>query len=203
MIAPLLQIVPTGVEVPQAEALIFTSEQAVGPVVASTPALGRLAYCVGERTAVAAREAGFEAVIGPGDAAALCALIIAHHRGGALVHARGKERAFALAEALNLAGIETKDTVVYHQEPCALTAQAEALLHAAGPVLVPVFSPNAGRRVVQAAKGALAPLHLAAISQAAAEACAGLAVERVEIAPKPNAQGVLAALERLIERGSG
>lgn len=196
--APLVEISATGEPVPQAEALVFTSEQAVGPVVAAQPAAGRVAYCVGERTAQTARKAGFEVIVGGGDAAALCALIVARHRGGRLLHARGNERAFPVAETLVCAGIDTVEAVVYQQKPCVLTAQGQAVLQGAEAVLVPLFSPNAGRLFAAAAKGARAPLWLAAISPAVRQTCAELTVDRAEIAPEPNASGMLVALERLL-----
>ena len=46
LIAPLTRIVPTGAALPEADVLIFTSEQAV-----RFAGNGRPAYCVGARTA--------------------------------------------------------------------------------------------------------------------------------------------------------
>lgn len=197
IISPLLEIQPTGAAVPAAEALIFTSEQAVGPVVAASPAAGRLAYCVGERTAAAARAAGFDAVVGPSDAAALCDAILSQHRGGKLLHARGNERAFAVAETLNSAGIETVECILYRQDPLALSPEAEAALRAKKPLLVPVFSPNGGRLFAAAAAEAQAQIWLAAISLAAASGLQ-MPVAKLEIAPEPTAEGVLTALEHLL-----
>lgn len=197
VISPLLEIQPTGAAVPAADALIFTSEQAVGPVVAASPAAGRLAWCVGERTAAAARAAGFAAVAGPGDAAALCDLIIRDHTGGKLLHARGNERAFAVAETLNSAGIETVESVLYRQNPLSLSAEAKAALWTETPLLVPIFSPNGGRLFAAAAAGARAPIWLAAISKAAASGLQ-MAPSRLEIAPEPTAEGLLTALEHLL-----
>lgn len=197
VISPLLEIQLTGAAVPPTESLVFTSEQAVGPVVAASPAAGRLAWCVGARTAAVARAAGFAVVLGPGDAKALCDMIIRDHKGGTLLHARGDERAFAVAETLNAAGIETVESIVYKQCPLALSAEAQAALAANAPVLVPIFSPNGGRLFAAAAIGASAPIWLAAISKAATTALQ-TPVARLEIAPEPTAEGVLIALERLL-----
>ena len=197
LISPLTETRPTGAEVPAAEALIFTSEQAVAPVIAAGPAAGRRAYCVGARTAQVARAAGFEVIEGPGEARGLAALILAQHRGGRLLHARGREVVAPLADWLNSAGTETVEAVVYAQEALPLSDAARDLLVRAPVVLAPVFSPRSGQLLAQAVSGARAALWLAPISAAAAEGCADIAA-RIEVAPTPDAAGVLSALARLL-----
>ncbi|MGD9916509.1 MAG: uroporphyrinogen-III synthase [Paenirhodobacter sp.] len=201
LVAPLLEIVPTGAALPEAENLIFTSEQAVAPVAAISAPRGRRAYCVGARTGEAACAAGFAVIEGPGDGAALAELIRAAPPGGKLLHARGAEVAFSMAEALNSAGIETIEAVVYRQDPQPPGAELRAALAAEAPLLVPVFSPRSGRLLAEAARGARAPLWLAPLSPAIAQSCATLPIERCEVAPRPDAEALLEALQRLIGAG--
>jgi len=198
VISPLLEIEPLPAEIPQAEALIFTSEQAIAPLVAASPAEGRIAYCVGARTAQVARAAGFEVVQGAAGAAELFDVITAHHREGPLLHARGREIAFPLAERLNSAGIETKEAILYAQVAQLPSMEARGLLAGETPVIVAVFSPNSGRQLAPLLGEAHAPLRLAAISEAAARTVAQIDAERLQIAATADAEGMLAAMTHLL-----
>lgn len=197
VISPLMQIVARHPVLPEAEAVIFTSQNAVAPFVALSPAAGRVAFCVGQKTAQVARAAGFSVIEGPGDAQALVPLIRAHHHGAALLHARGQEVAVALADLLNSAGIETKEAVLYAQEPRPLSAEARALLQQPAPVLLPLFSPRSAEMMAQAALGVKAPLWVAAISPAVVRAMGDLPAAQVDVAHNPDAEAVLEALARL------
>ncbi|MDD8023262.1 MAG: uroporphyrinogen-III synthase [Paracoccaceae bacterium] len=197
VLAPLMHIVTCHPSLPAADAVIFTSQNAIAPFVNLSPAAGRVAFCVGQKTAQVARDAGFTVVEGPGDARALVPVIQAQHTGGLLLHARGQEVAVRLAEMLNSAGIETKDAVLYAQKPCPLTAEARVLLARPAPVLLPLFSPRSAELMVQAAAGVIAPLWIAPISPAVAQVSHGLAPARVDLADKPDAGSVLDALARL------
>ncbi|MFT3690836.1 uroporphyrinogen-III synthase [Paenirhodobacter sp.] len=198
--APLTEIVPTGTEVPQADVLIFTSERGV-----TVPGAGRLAYCVGTRTAQAARAAGFRVVTGPGEARGLCALILSERPRGRIVHARGLEVARPIAAELTRAGLPTAEVIVYRQQDLPLSPQARGLLDRPGPILVPLFSPRGAARFAAAARGARAMLWIAAISGAAARACTGAetGAERLEIAPSPDQGGILDAIAQLLKNQAG
>lgn len=196
-ISPLMAIAALAPRVSAADAVIFTSENAVAPFVALSPATGRLAWCVGDRTAQAAAAAGFRTRAGPGDAARLVPMIVAGHEGGRLIHARGHHIAADIVTELARAGLNAVDAVVYEQCDLALDAAAQALLAGPSPVLVPLFSPRSAALFAQQARDARAPLLLAPISAAAARPCSGLNA-RVEIAREPAAGAVLDALGRLI-----
>lgn len=199
-IAPLIEIAALPAAVPKADAVIFTSENAVAPFVAVSPPAGRRAYCVGGRTGKVARAAGFEVISGPGDAVRLLPLILAHHSAGSLVHARGRHIAAPLADQLNSAGIETFEAVVYEQRDQPLAAQAAALLHGTGPVLVPLFSPRSAALFAGFAQDSSAELLLAPISAAAAAPCANLPRAALELAERPEATSVLDALARHLQK---
>jgi uroporphyrinogen-III synthase len=189
----LTPVLPTG---PFA-GVIFTS--ATGVEAAKRLDLPRRAWCVGAETAARARAAGFEALSADGDAEALVAAILANPPPGRLLHLRGEEVRGDVTELLNSAGLETFSAVVYRQDPHPLTAEARAVLAAAGPVIVPLFSPRTGTLFRQALPWDLrADLRLATMSQAVADAVAGLP-GTVIIARRPDADAMLDAVARLLE----
>ncbi len=198
LLAPMQRIVGLNPEVPEARELVFTSENAVAAYAALSPAAGRRAWCVGSRTAAAAARAGFAPVTGPGDGAALTRIIIAAAPQPPLLVARGAHQAVDVAKALNSAGIETHSVCVYAQEPVPLSAAGEAILARQSPLLVPLFSPRSAQLFVQAAKGARAPLWVAALSPAVAAPCAELHPARMRIAATPDAESMLDALAKLV-----
>lgn len=193
-----MEVVPMMPPLPHADALIFTSETATACFLHSEPARGRVAYCVGARTAKVAAAAGFSVIIGPGDAVGLFEVIKADYRGGVLLHPRGAQVARNLADELNLAGIETKQAIVYEQMPLALPPRVRALLTVHIPILIPLFSPRSAELFAFEARDAEARLLLCPISRNAAERLHGLPRARIEIAQVPDASGVMDAMARQI-----
>lgn len=193
-----MEVVPMMPPLPHADALIFTSETATACFLHSEPARGRVAYCVGARTAKVAAAAGFSVIIGPGDAVGLFEVIKADYRGGVLLHPRGAQVARNLADQLNLAGIETRQAIVYEQMPLALPPRVRALLTVHIPILIPLFSPRSAELFAFEARDAEARLLLCPISRNAAERLHGLPRARIEIAQVPDASGVMDAMARQI-----
>ena len=188
VISPIFDIVPVAHDaavLARAEGLVFTSVHAVP---AAGPGRGRLAYCVGGRTAEVAEAAGFRVIAGPGDAARLAPLVAAATV--PLVHPRGRHVA---------ADLGVPAVVVYDQPARPLDAAAQALLSGDAPVILPLFSPRSARLVGEAAAQARAPLWIAPISEAARLVWPG-APARSETAETPDAEGVRAAVIRLISR---
>ncbi len=178
-------------------AVIFTS--ATGVAAARTMDLPKRAWCVGAQTAAQARAAGFDAMSADGDAEALVAAILADPPPGRLLHLRGEEVRGDVADMLNSAGLETFSAVVYRQDPHPMTAEAKAVLTAAGQVIVPLFSPRTGTLFRQALPDDLqADLQLVGMSQAVADTVAGLP-GTVAIARRPDADAMLDAVARLLE----
>ncbi len=176
---------------------IFTSENGVRTLGAE--GRGRSAWCVGERTAAAAREAGFDAVAAGGDAEALVAAVVASGERGPFLHARGREARGGVAERLRAAGIGCDEAVVYDQVALPLSPEARDLLARDAPVLVPLFSPNSASRLAEALAGTVlhAPLLVAAMSPAVAEAWAGPAPLRLSVAQRPDGPAMLDVLQGL------
>lgn len=197
----------------RASGLILTSETGVRAAADLRRAgadLPGFAWCVGERTAQAAREAGFAATAGWGDADHLVDLITRQTGPGSITdplwHLCGVDRRGDVAGRLTRAGIPTQAIPVYRQDPQPLTVAALAVLAQPGPVIVPLFSPRSTRLFADAV-GAAAPavraaLWLAPISMAAAGADpdqpAVLHPARLEIAERPDASAMLDAIGRLL-----
>jgi uroporphyrinogen-III synthase len=180
--------------------VIFTSETGVAALSPLLSAGGKPAWCVGDRTAQAARLAGYDARSAAGDAATLVAAILTEAPTGPLLHARGEDSRGAVAERLTASGIPTAEALVYAQQPLPLTAEAFLLLAGIGPVMVPLFSPRSAALFAAAVAEieAVAPLWIVALSPAVAEAAAALRPARQAVAAFPDAAALLDAAEALI-----
>jgi uroporphyrinogen-III synthase len=209
--SPMMAPVFIAPDLPDGEitALVLTSETAVQAIrqfpAHLRAALPGLAFCVGDRTARAARAAGLRAMSADGDAADLVGLILRQHPPGQLLYLHGAERRGDVAERLNFAGIETISTLVYDQRPQPLTPAARRMLSGRTPVVAPLFSPRSADLLAAAAPPlpGRAPLWIAALSPAVAQAAAALAADRMATAERPDAAGMLAALSSLLDMDAG
>ncbi len=205
VIAPLIEIVPRGLAVDPGTAagLIFTSENGVAAFAAAEARRHWPVWCVGERTADAARAAGFSQVsVAGGDAESLVAGILAARPAGPLLHLRGAHAAGDVSGRLTAGGIPTTAAVVYDQVAQPLSAEARALLaDPAAEVLVPLFSPRSAALLAEAAGTVRARLHPVAISAAAAavwDDCAAAGARPARVAAAADAPAMIAALTDLL-----
>jgi uroporphyrinogen-III synthase len=202
--SPLMQVERLAPTVPNRPytALILTSEtgaEAAGQLLQAGCQLPMDAFCVGGRTAMAARMAGFRALSADGDVVALAAVIQAHDAKGPLLHLHGEHRAGHLAETLTKGGIETDSIAVYSQNAKPLTAEGQRLLQANAPCLVPIFSPRSASLLAQVMPTErTAPLWIVAISEAAATAALPLRPDRLVIADHPDGENMLQAVAALL-----
>ncbi len=194
-ISPLMRpvLMPEAVPAAPVAGLIFTSETGVQAYASQPLRIASLAYCVGDRTARAARAAGLRVVSANGDAEALIALIKARPPVGPLLHLRGRDARGDIAPRLTAAGVPTTACVVYDQQTCALTPAAMRLLRGSQPVILPLFSPRSAR-LFAAHMEPTAPMRIVAMSNAVAEVidpayCADLA-----IAAEPTAAAMIATI---------
>lgn len=193
---PLFAVRPCAWEAPDPEkfdAVLMTSGNAArygGPGLERLRPLPVLA--VGEATANAAREAGFTVeTVGEAGVEALLAAVPKDRR---LVHLAGADRHRA-----DSGGHQVATIIVYRSEAIAADGLAERL---AGQVAA-VHSPRAAARLADLVGGQVrSAIRIAAISTAAAEA-AGTGWERVEAAPRPNDNELLALAARLCEDSGG
>ena len=174
VVSPILEIAAVEFDLPLAPGfLILTSvhgAEAVGGVAALS---GLTAWCVGDRTAEAARAAGLAAVSAGGTAEDLLALLDRERPQGTGLHLRGRHVAADVAEALTSAGTDTESVVVYDQIARPLSPEALACLDRPAPVILPVYSPRSARLLAAATDGARAARDIVAISRQAAAAWPG------------------------------
>lgn len=203
VISPLMRLLFIDLSLDPADfaGVIFSSENGVAAVAASGMPTGRMCYCVGQRTATAARAQGWDVVLTGADSAALASAILAAEPPGPLVHFHGRHVAGNLSERLDSAGIETVSAIVYDQQTQPLTAKAVALLGLRAPLVVPLFSPRSALLFQQMAASARAPLWVATLSPAVAKALT-LTPARVKVAERPDSDGMLLAMKALLNPAS-
>lgn len=198
ILSPLIAPVFPAVTLPDGDfrAVILTSETGA-QAAARLPGVPRPAWCVGDRTAAAARALGFDAQSAAGDAEALVAAIVAAGGSGPLIHLRGRDSRGEVAARLTAAGLPTAEVIVYAQEAQPLTDAAHAVLNGLDPVIVPLFSPRTAH--LFAATQPTAPLFIAALSAAVAAGLGELPCQKVIVAEKPEAAALLQALVPLMD----
>ncbi len=193
-ISPLITIVPlapvwAGDPV---ESLILTSEHGATMAAGMGFPAGLAAYCIGERTAEAAKAAGFRPIVAGGDADRLVSLILSQPPGGPMLHLHGEHTRGQIATRLRAAGRACAEQVVYRQVEQPLTAAARALLSGPAPVIAPLFSPRTASLLAAQAPFA-APVHVVAMSDAIRSAAMALGPASVDVAAHPDNTAMIAA----------
>lgn len=204
--APLLKILPVPapmLEFSHAQALIFTSANGVRMFVRAYGVMNLPVFAVGDATARAAAEGGFQAIESAGgDVDALTALVRLRleSTAGSLIHAAGETVAGDLAEALSAVGFDVVRAALYKSEKA--TSLSKSLIgqinageidHAA------FFSPRTAAAFVRLSRLAgieakLARVVAVALSRNVADALAELPWRTVHIAPEPTQNALLAKL---------
>lgn len=195
--SPLIEIVPMDFDPGDPDALIFTSVNGVAAAKAHAHLRRLTAWCVGTKTAQAAQAAGFDPVVGPGDAQGLIADIIAAKPTGMLAHIRGKYTRGAVCTKLNAAGLTCTEVIGYDQREQSLTAEAKSALNDKVPVLFPLFSPRTATIL-----GAQAPfrssIQIVALSDAVKEAAAEVGADQIVVADTMTAEAMKKAVLDLL-----
>ena len=205
LVDPMLRIAPTGAALPDGrfDAVAFTSVNGV-KALAAHPGAGRFAalpaFCVGPRTAQAARQAGFAQVTDcAGDAAALAGRLAAALGAGARVlHPAGEDRAADLGALVAGPGLAVELAIVYAALPADALAEATRAALAEGTIGAALhFSPRTVKTLLACAAAAglddrlRQVRHLCLSAQVAAPLGTG---GGVEIAAAPNEDALLALL---------
>lgn len=200
-VAPLVDIVPVAFDAgaDPVAALIFTSENGVRAAEQCGDWRGLTAYCVGARTAEAAKSAGFDAISAEGSADDLVALIAKSAPEGRLLHLHGAETRGDVVGRLTDARLRADGLVAYEQKTLGMPeGWTDALSHP-GPILAPLFSPRSAERFAQVL-GSMVPadLILPCLSRPVADALPPKLQARTEIANAPTAEALTAVLARHI-----
>ena len=182
------------------QAIILTSETAV-LAAQRLQGLPKSAFCVGDRTAKAARRAGFTATSAKGDERDLLMTILQSGTPGPLLYLHGRDTRGTLVQDLISAGAETHSILVYAQNHRSLSTAALRLIRRPGPLLLPIFSPRSAALLAAdwQAVGANATPHVIALSQAVADAAVPLHPARLTIAAHPDGDSLLAAMRHMAE----
>lgn len=210
LIAPLMVAEFMQPEVPPRDwqGLILTSEtgaEAARRIAAVGAALPERAYCVGDRTAEAARAAGFAAISAQGAATDLVDDLLARKLAGPLLHLRGKASTGDIAAQLSTAGTETISLVCYEQHPLQAGPGLIAALRETRPVLLPLFSARSAElfRDQVATIVVAAPIWVVAMSAAVAQALHPLVPGRLAVAGRPDGAAMVAACVAMMRGESG
>lgn len=172
ILSPLLKIemLPFQADVTQYRGLIFTSENGVRAFSQTHDAPDMPAYCVGERTAKAARAAGFEAISADGSASDLVAMINAADETGPFLHVRGTHTRGEIASGV---AVQVEQIVAYRQTALSLTGEAISALQGSDKVILPLFSPRTAQLLFEQVGQITAPLQMIAMSEAVNEVILG------------------------------
>lgn len=196
VVSPILKIVETGenVSLDDAKGIIFTSRQGVR---FAPPSCGLPVYCVGERTAAAARDEGWPVVVTAPDAEHLIASLIKRRPPAPLMHLSGVHVRGDIAGDLSSAGLLTQRIALYDQVFCDLTEQANKVLSGEETILVPLFSPRSAGEFVRQVKN-LRNVVVVAISAAVAKNLPVDQLKRLDIIPQPTGKVMVRHIEKLL-----
>jgi uroporphyrinogen-III synthase len=173
LVSPILEIAPVTFTLPITPRFLILTSVHAAEAARAAGLSGLPAFCVGDRTAEAAAEAGLLPRSAAGDAGALLALLKDARPDGPGLYLRGRHAASDLEKDLDQAGLDTHSVIAYDQLPRPLSPEARAALCGTAPVILPVFSPRSARLLAAEAQGATAPLDLIPISANAAAAWKG------------------------------
>ncbi len=197
VISPLMRIEmqPLDVDLTGYRGLVFTSENGVR----ACPDCTLPAYCVGDRTAQAARAAGMRAVSAKGSADDLVRLITDRAIEGPLLHIRGEHARGDVAGKLRSLGLRLDEVVGYRQVAQPLNQQASKLLGGESIVILPLFSPRTARLFVADVGRINAHVRVVVISEAVKEALSGSVFDDITVSATPDAKGMIAAIQGRID----
>jgi uroporphyrinogen-III synthase len=207
LVAPLLRVEPAAADLSGSwGGVIITSANAPG-VIAGNPACKALfklpLFAVGQRSADAAREAGFADVTSAGgDVRDLVQLIAERHADASapLLYLAGEERAADLVAELVAHGIAAEMVVVYRAVTAPFPPELSAALKAGEVDAVLHFSKRSAENYIAGARQAgiielaLAVRHLC-LSRPIAEPLSGAGAGSIAVAKRPDEAALIGLLE--------
>lgn len=194
LVAPVMRIDVLPAQVDPSHNVILSSANAVAAL--GQAGQGRVAYCVGGRTAAAAKEAGFATRVANGSAGSLIDLVRKGEHKAPLVHVRGEHSRGNIAETLLCAGVDVREQIVYRQAEVALEKNAILRISRAERVLFPIFSPRTAAILSQQlSKIDLNPAVVALSDEIASEV---RFAKEIDVAPSISAETMIKCLERHI-----
>jgi uroporphyrinogen-III synthase len=208
LVAPLMRVEPVKVDLSGTWGAVIVTSANAPLAVAGNPACKALfklpVFAVGQRSAEAAREAGFTDVTSAGGDVRDLVRLIAERRPDAaapLLYLAGEDRAADLVGELVMHGIAAEMAVVYRAVTAPFPPELTAALQAGEVDAVLHFSKRsaenylAGAAQAGIAEQALGVRHICLSAQIAAP-LADAGAGRIAIAPRPNETALIASLER-------
>ena len=213
LVEPLLEIRPVEGDpasllgdLAEVQALLFTSANGVRAFAALSDVRSLPVFAVGDSTAAAAREAGFDQVESAGGDVEDLAVLVGRRLDptqGALFHAAARQVAGDLKGALEARGFALRRAVLY--EAVAVSTLSPATLDAlrARDIdAVLLFSPRTGETFVRLVRehdliASLVPCRAVCLSAAVAATVDALDWAGVEVAEQPTQEALLASLQRI------
>ncbi|MFW6413529.1 MAG: uroporphyrinogen-III synthase [Oceanicaulis sp.] len=187
-----------------AAALAFTSPNGAAAAGFHNVSRDLPVYAVGDATAEAARDAGFDTVkSAAGDGAALARLILADAPKGRVMHLSGTRQGFDLVAALTEGGVTAERHAVYRTVPA--PPYGPELVSVLPGAVALIHSPAGAERFLARldAEGIAAnALSYAAISRAAAAPAVRAGARGVAIAAEPNEAALFSALGIVFRRSA-
>lgn len=205
IISPLMVIAPTK-NLPNldgCQAMLFTSVNGVSAFADLGINTDLQCYCVGVRTAQAARDVGLQAISADGAAADLIALINKNltPEVGSLLHCRGEHSTGDITASLSACGFDVREAVLYSQNSCDLTGKAQLALASGEVNAILIYSPRSAQQFHTAfanKKWHANNITALCISENTAAEIRSLGFECVEIAEKPDGAAMLTLIERFL-----
>ncbi len=178
-------------------AVVLTSE--AGALAAGQlPGLPTACFCVGERTAQAARAGGFTPRHVAPTAEALVAVLLSQTP-GPILYLHGRDVSVPIDRLLREAGHPAESAVVYDQRESRLSDEAVHLLGRAREVVVPLYSARSVRLfLVQRPAQMAARTWFCAISETVLDALPPDDRARCTVADTPDGAGMASAMRRVI-----
>lgn len=191
VISPLLKIVLLDLPRPlAADTIVFTSRNGVAAWQRAGFDTTAECFCVGQATADAARELGFDPFASGGTVEHLLDDLCDAAPKGKILHVHGRHKAGDLVGELVKRGMDAEGQIAYEQKLLELNARAMEALKRGAPVIVPLFSPRSAAQFAKAGPFG-AHVDIIAISENAAAVCAG-----ARVAASPDARGMIAAISQ-------
>lgn len=200
VVSPLIGVEVTG-PLPEQDGLrglVFTSANGVRAWCQLGGRRDLPAFTVGAATAEAAAAEGIAATSADGDAEALIAMLMERRPDAPLMHARGRHSRGDVAGRLSAAGIETRAAVIYDQPVRPLSHAALSALAGNVPVVAPLFSPRTAALLSEVTP--VAPLCVAAMSEAVAKALLPLHKRYLRIASRPESAAMRDLVADLLQQ---
>jgi len=212
LVEPMLTIEflpPDTLDLGEVQALLFTSANGARAFAAASPERRLPVLAAGDATARAARAAGFGQVrSAAGDAGALARLAArcCDPAAGALLHACGADVAGDLAGSLAGAGFAVRRAALYRARPAGTLSPALLEALRSGRLrLALFFSPRTAAVFARLAErngvgGACRLVCACALSEAVAQALAGLVWREIRVARRPDREAMMAEVDTLVKR---